>query len=343
MKKLTSATIKNIENFIEPGLSSRKASQPLGVSHTTVNNIRNQMKERPAASKSGRPQLLTDSEKRYIARLIDRDKAKHAVDVAKVFNKDRDVPVSTQTIRRALRDAGLKAKTKKKKPAISKVNKNKRLKWALEHEQWTEDDWKRVIWSDETKINRFGSDGNRYSWVRTDTSLQPKLIEPTVKFGGGNIMMWGCMTWSGIGAMARIEGKMDGPMFVNILRECLVPTLEACMLLPEFPPYNQLYFQQDNDPKHTSNVAKSFFASQGFKLMQWPPQSPDLNPIEHLWFKIKREIYSYPEPARGIHELWDRVQREWLKIKPEYCQNLIKSMPSRIKAVIAAKGLQTKY
>lgn len=107
--------------------------------------------------------------------------------------------------------------------------------------------------------------------------------------------------------------------------------------------YKELNFQQDNDPKHTTSVARSFLTEQGFKLMEWPPQSPDFNPIEHLWFKVKREIYSYHEPAKGIHELWERVQREWLKIEPEYCGNLIRSMSSRVKAVIAAKGLQTKY
>lgn len=239
------------------------------------------MVEPPEAGKSGRPNLLTDAEERYIARMLDQGKAKHAVEAARLLNQDPDTPVSVQTVRRALKTIGMKAKTKKK-PAISQSNKCKRLKWAREHEQWTEEDWKRVIWSDETKINRFGSDGNRYSWVRDDKKLQPKLIEPTIKFGGGNIMIWGCMTWSGIGAMARIEGKMDGPMYVDILKDCLVPTLEACMLLPEFPPYNQLYFQQDNDPKHTSRVAKNFFAGQGFKQLKWPPQSPDLNPICQL-------------------------------------------------------------
>lgn len=301
------------------------------------------MDEQPETARAGRPQILTDTEKRYIARLIHQGRAKHAVEVAKIVNLDRDTPVSVQTIRRALRDAGLMAKMKKKKPAISTVNKCKRLKWAYEHEQWTEDDWLRVVWSDETKVNRFGSDGNRISWVSDDNNMNPKLIEPTVKHQGGNIMIWGCMTWLGVGMMHIIDGKMNGPMYIQILDTCLVPTLEACMLLPEFPPYSKLYFQQDNDPKHTSNVAKSWFTEQGFKLMQWPPQSPDLNPIEHLWFKIKRELYSYPEPAKGVHELKERVRREWLKIEPEYCQNLIRSMPRRIKAVIAAKGLQTKY
>lgn len=295
------------------------------------------------SAKAGRPQKVSQSEKKHLALLISLNRAKNAAEAARLFNANRENKISVQTVRRVLKEYGLKAKKIKKKPAISKKNKWERLKWARKHREWTVEDWKRVIWSDETKINRFGSDGNKYAWVKDGANLQPREIEPTVKFGGGSVMVWGCMTWAGVGYAARIEGTMDGPLYVKILRDCLLPTLEACMLMPEFPPYNQLYFQQDNDSKHTSGAAKDFFSGQGFKVLQWPSNSPDLNPIEHLWHILKRALYTYQEPAKGVFELWERVQREWLKIKPETCQSLIESMPQRIKAVIAARGSQTKY
>ena len=72
-------------------------------------------------------------------------------------------------------------------------------------------------------------------------------------------------------------------------------------------------------------------------------QSPDLNPIEHLWEHLKRQLNRHPDSPQGVWELWERVEVEWGEIKAEECQKLIESMPRRIEAVIKAKGGHTKY
>jgi transposase len=77
--------------------------------------------------------------------------------------------------------------------------------------------------------------------------------------------------------------------------------------------------------------------------MVWPAQSPDLNPIEHLWGYLKRRLAEHKHPPNGIHELWDRVQVDWEEITALECQKLIKSMPRRVQAVLKAKGGYTKY
>ena len=187
------------------------------------------------------------------------------------------------------------------------------------------EDWQSVIWSYETKINIFGSGGHQYVWKKKGEPLSDRTTTPTIKFGGGNLMVWECMGWNGVGMLAEVEGRMDTSQYVNILKENLAKSIRILKLQKR----NTL-FQQDNDPKHTSNLAQKWFKDNKIDLMEWPAQSPDINPIEHLWELLKRRLNKYEEPPKGVYELWDRVAEEWNKITPEDCQNLIESLPRRL-------------
>jgi hypothetical protein len=232
----------------------------------------------------------------------------------------------------------MKAVVKRKRPFLSKQHRRERLDFAITHQDWTVEDWKTVVWSDETKINRLGSDGRKWVWKKAGEGLSDRLVQGTKKFGGGSLMMWGCMLWEGAGYACRIDGRMDGELYTKILEDELQESLAYFSKDP-----SSVIFQQDNDPKHKCNKATTWFEDHGLKVLPWPAQSPDLNPIEHLWTHLKVKLGEYERPPAGILELWERVQVEWDKIEPEVCQNLIESMPSRVAAVLKAKGGYTKY
>jgi hypothetical protein len=232
----------------------------------------------------------------------------------------------------------MKAVVKHKRPFLSKRHRRARLDWAIAHQDWTLEDWKKVIYSDETKINHFGSDGRTITWKMVGEGLSDRLVEGTLKFGGGSLMMWGCMMWEGVGYACKIDGKMDADLYVQILDEDLQASIEFYDKSPE-----DIIFQQDNDPKHTSGKAKRWFQDNDIKVLSWPAQSPDINPIEHLWGQLKRKLKNYDHPPGGILELWERVEKEWNEIKAEECQKLIESMPRRVQAILKAKGGYTKY
>jgi len=159
-----------------------------------------------------------------------------------------------------------------------------------------------------------------------------------VKFGGGSLMIWGCMLWDGVGNACKIDGRMDGELYTKILDDELQGSLTYYGKNS-----SSIIFQQDNDPKHKSKLATTWLKDHGFQVLSWPAQSPDLNPIEHLWTHLKRRLANYDIPPNGMLELWERVEKEWDSIGSEVCQNIIESMPRRIKAVLNAKGGCTKY
>ena len=79
------------------------------------------------------------------------------------------------------------------------------------------------------------------------------------------------------------------------------------------------------------------------KVLQWPAQYPDLNPIEYLWHHLKKQGKDYKEPVKGVTKLWKRTKERWKGILQEKCQRLIESMSKRIRVVIKAKRGYTKY
>ncbi|CEG67185.1 hypothetical protein RMATCC62417_03651 [Rhizopus microsporus] len=110
----------------------------------------------------------------------------------------------------ALKTMVFKARTKKKVPFLSKEHREERLNWALAHRSWTIHDWRKVIFSDESKINAWGSDGIEYYWSLPTSELQPYHVIPMAKHGGGSLMVWGCMTAHGIGYLCEAyDGRMN--------------------------------------------------------------------------------------------------------------------------------------
>jgi hypothetical protein len=109
----------------------------------------------------------------------------------------------------------MKAVVKRKRPLLTKRHMKERLDFAIAHKDWTVEDWKRVVWSDETKINRLGSDGRKWVWKKAGEGLSERLVKGTKKFWGGSLMMWGCMMWEGVGYGCKIDGRMDGDLYVR--------------------------------------------------------------------------------------------------------------------------------
>ncbi|KAG1167300.1 hypothetical protein G6F71_009557 [Rhizopus microsporus] len=126
-----------------------------------------------------------------------------AVTVAKQLKSELNIDINPQTVRNALVEAGIGAVEKVSKPLLTAKHRKARLQFAKRYQHWTIEDWRRVIWSDETKINRFNSDGRAWAWVRDGSSLQPKQVKQTVKHGGGSVMVWSAISVAGPGRTSK--------------------------------------------------------------------------------------------------------------------------------------------
>lgn len=343
MRKITNDQLQNIISLLQTGKSNRQVASETQLSHTIINRIARKHVTDREKNKGGRPELLNKTEKRYCVQQINRGGQENAVQVAKVLENDIQKRVSPQTVRRALKLSGLDSIEKQKKPMLRKANVVSRLNWAKAHRNWTINDWRRVVWSDETKINRFNSDGRTWAWIRDNEEIQPRHVKQTVKHGGGSIMIWSCISASGVGWMCKIEGTMNKELYLEILRDELdksVDDISQKLSLNR----SQVIFQQDNDPKHSSKQVQEYLQQQDYDVMDWPSQSPDLNPIEHMWALLKRKLNDYPTAPKGINELFERVTDIWYNvITINDCLAVIDSMPSRCEAVIKSKGYWTKY
>ncbi|GFX19529.1 transposable element Tcb2 transposase [Trichonephila clavipes] len=243
--------------------------------------------------------------------------------------------VSAETVRRVLRKAGYNGKVARKKPLIGKRNRVKRLNFTKEHILKPQQFWNEVIFSDESKFNIFGSDGRRMVWRKPNTSHHPKHTTPTVKHGGGTVMVWGCMAVLGVGKLVFIDGIMHKMAFLNILQNNLKESADKLGLGSNF------IFQQDNDPKHTAFVVKEWLLYHCRNQLNTPPQFPDLNVIQNLWPHLERAVQKHQITSK--EQLKSVLQEEWPNIAPETTRHLVESMPRRLEAVILAKGYATKY
>jgi hypothetical protein len=199
-------------------------------------------------------------------------------------------------------------------------------------------DWERVIFSDESRFNLFGSDGLQYCWRKEGQALDPRYTEKKVKHGGGKVMVWGCITAHGVGRLCRVDGQMNSEKYTSILQEGYLGTLEDL-----HANRHNFILQSDNDPKHTSKATQAWLKANHIPTLNWPASSPDMNIIENLWAHLDNRIRAHPRKPSNPMELWNILQEEWKNISPEYVRRLYESLPRRVEEVHNAKGGNTRY
>ena len=229
-----------------------------------------------------------------------------------------------------------------KKPFISDSNKAKRVSFALRSSRSDtalNDLVNNTIWSDETTVKKMPKDKNIYIRCHASTPREELTINHQIQMGGFSVMFWGCFSARGLGPLVALEGSQNQETYIQLLKEYVLPEIKTAK--DEFGV--DLTFMQDNAPCHKAHSVTQFLAEKGIKTLDWPAQSPDLNPIEHFWAIIKgrrQKKIGFPKTAA---ELIDQIFDTWENLEPSIIHNLAESIKNRLKEVIRLKGSATKY
>lgn len=282
----------------------------------------------------GRKRATTTKEDNRIVTILKRNPQESLKSVQSNINNLRKFKISTTTVRRRLREANVKSYVIKKKPFISARNKEKRLKFARSYLTKPVEFWRNVLWTDESCFSLDGTYGKKYYYSTAKEKDARSVIMPTRHSGGGKVMVWGCFSYNGVGDLISLPEKVTSSTYLHVLNDNAL--VSGCKGIgPHF------ILQQDNAPIHKSRMIMKFLRDLDQETIDWPPQSPDLNPLENLWHYIKQKMTI--AIGRQPSETFAEIKTIWDQIPKEILQNLVNSIPSRLQEVISNKGGNTSY
>ena len=216
-------------------------------------------------------------------------------------------------------------------------HRRKRLSFANGYKDWSEEKWETVMFSDEKAF--FGSGFNGRIFVRRTIG---ESLNPIYCVGQRphpiKLNVWACFCARGVGYSYIFNDILDSKLLLHVLDSHL---LQSAALHFHSDPPEQWHFLQDNDPKHKSRLVQAWLHNHGVACIDFPPYSPDLNPIENLWNYLARRVEA--KQAETMEQLQEVVAEEWAAVPLEFIRTLAHSMPARCQAVINANGNHTSY
>lgn len=244
--------------------------------------------------------------------------------------------VSERTIQHRLqKELGLPTYKPAAKPLLTPSMVKKRLAFAHKYKDWTAEQWRKVLFSDESTFKCVRPRPRRIRRPKNSNRCSPQYTCKTVKHPDG-VMVWGSFS----GTLGR-AGLFFLPKNMTMKADNYIKVLHDHML-PSYEIQGCDYFLQDNAPCHKAKKVMKWLSDHNVQLIEWPGNSPDLNPIENCWNYMKNMLStcntsSVPRLSHEILKMWTT------EMKLDYFRNLSDSMPKRLQMVIKAKGQMTKY
>jgi transposase len=275
--------IKNHKN----GLGYAKISKKLDIPKSSVQYIVNKYIKTGSiftSPRKGRPKLCNSRTERVILKTVKANRRVTASEIKDDLQLYHNITVNAQTVRNVIKSSGLNGRIARKKPYISPKNKAVRLKYAMETQLLSDDLWKRVIFTDESSFSMNGTRSKQYVWRKPGEEMLPECTVPTFKHGTGKVMVWGAISYNGFFRLHFVTENVNSRNYLTLMKK----------FFNDYDHNEDIIFMQDNAPPHKAATVMRFFEEKGISLLHHPPQSPDLNPIEHVWDYMSKKLVKDP-------------------------------------------------
>jgi transposase len=281
---------------------------------------------------SGRPKKMDERDVRGLVNAVTKNRRATLGEISNMLA----VEVSQSTIRRRLHEEGYNSRVAKKKPYLTDIHKKRRLASAKMYKNWTIDDWKKVVWTDEASFEKGKNSRLVRVWRLADEANKMQCLASTFKSDRASVMVWGAIRYDSKSELVIMDKhRRTAKDFVDQVYEGPLRRFWTDEL--------GLILMEDGAPVHRSNAPKKWREDNNIAKLDWPAQSPDLNPIVNIWKQMKDgvqkrfKLHMKDDDFKALLvDVWDSLdQTAWNK--------LIASMPERIKAVIDAKGGSTRW
>lgn len=338
---VTNAQRQTIINMRQAGVTVTRIALQLNFSRWTVSRICRRFNQTGSAAKklkTGRTPKTTPRDDRILRRMAMANQFQSLGRLNATWSQQIQIQTSMKTARRRLSHFGLHSRIARRKPLISLVNRQRRLRWCTRVRGWTtEENWSKLVFSDESKFNLDFDDGRTRVWRSNGDAMLPRNLSMLRRRSNVSVMVWGCITIHGVGELVVVDGNVNQQVYINILAENLKQSIANTFGDENMP----FFFQHDNAPAHKARSVERWLDDNGIQTIQWPAQSPDINIIENLWDDIGKAVQRDRPSSR--QELIASIFRAWENITPLTIERLYQSLPRRIRAVIRAHGYPTKY
>lgn len=326
----------------QAGLNAPAIGRALDIPARTVRGIIARYRENPDSvrdrPRSGRPRITTDRQDRRLTTDARRNRFQSLEVLRYRWRHLHGARGSRRTVGRRLNAGRLRARRPLYTPPLTHRHKRARYLWARRHRGRNIRYWRRVHFSDESRFNLYAKDGRIRVWRSRGERYHAACVRRRHAYQGGSVMVWGCISLHCKLPLLDIEGNLNARRYCDdVLGASLVPHIDGHALR------DRPIFMQDGATPHTANITRNLLQQEAIDVMDWPSRSPDMNPIEHVWDCIKRQLNSPNNNIRNLPELRAEIHRLWDDIPQAQIRRLIHSCRRRVAAVIASRGDYTRY